>query len=352
MGSSHHGPPAATSAGESPGDVPSPLEPERPGQLLADVRARMRRLGMSRRTEEAYVGWIRRFILANGKRHPRSLGALEIEAFLTRLATEGKVAASTQNQALSGLLFLYREVLGIELPWMEEIRRAKRPQRLPVVLTREEVRALFDELDGLDWLMASLLYGSGLRLMECIRLRVKDLDFGRGELTVRQGKGGKDRRTMLPARLRDPLQAQLREVRRVHRRDLDAGFGEVWLPDALARKYLGAAREWAWQYVFPARRRSADPRTGVVRRHHADESALQRAVKSAVRRAGIDKPATCHTLRHSFATHLLEDGYDIRTIQELLGHKDVATTQIYTHVLNRGGGGVLSPLDRPDGVSR
>ena len=346
MGSSHHGPPAATSAGESPGDVPSPLEPERPGQLLADVRARMRRLGMSRRTEEAYVGWIRRFILANGKRHPRSLGALEVEAFLTRLATEGKVAPSTQNQALSGLLFLYREVLGIELPWMEEIRRAKRPQRLPVVLTREEVRALFDELDGLDWLMASLLYGSGLRLMECIRLRVKDLDFARGELTVRQGKGGKDRRTMLPARLRDPLQAQLREVRRVHRRDLDAGFGEVWLPDALARKYLGAAREWAWQYVFPARRRSADPRTGVVRRHHADESALQRAVKSAVRRAGIDKPATCHTLRHSFATHLLEDGYDIRTIQELLGHKDVTTTQIYTHVLNRGGRGVRSPLDR------
>jgi integron integrase len=306
----------------------------------------MRRLGMSRRTEEAYVGWIRRFILANGKRHPRSLGALEVEAFLTRMATEGKVAASTQNQALSGLLFLYREVLGIELPWMEEIRRAKRPQRLPVVLTREEVQALFDELDGLDWLMASLLYGSGLRLMECIRLRVKDLDFARGELTVRQGKGGKDRRTMLPARLRDPLQAQLREVRRVHRRDLDAGFGEVWLPDALARKYLGAAREWAWQYVFPARRRSADPRTGVVRRHHADESALQRAVKSAVRRAGIDKPATCHTLRHSFATHLLEDGYDIRTIQELLGHKDVTTTQIYTHVLNRGGRGVRSPLDR------
>ena len=301
---------------------------------------------MSRRTEEAYVGWIRRFILVNGKRHPRTMGALEVEAFLTVLATQGGVAASTQGQALSALLFLYREVLGIELPWMEEIRRAKRPQRLPVVLTREEVQAMSDELDGLDWLMASLLYGSGLRLMECIRLRVKDLDFARGELTVRQGKGGKDRRTMLPARLRDPLQAQLREVRRVHRRDLDAGFGEVWLPDALARKYLGAAREWAWQYVFPARRRSADPRTGVVRRHHADESALQRAVKSAVRRAGIDKPATCHTLRHSFATHLLEDGYDIRTIQELLGHKDVTTTQIYTHVLNRGGRGVRSPLDR------
>jgi integron integrase len=306
----------------------------------------MRRLGMALRTEQAYVGWIRRFILANGKRHPRSMGALEVEAFLTRLATQGRVAASTQNQALSALLFLYREVLGIDLPWMEEIRRAKRPNRLPVVLTREEVQALLGELDGVHWLMASLLYGTGLRLMECVRLRVKDVDFGRGELIVRQGKGGKDRRTMLPTRLRDPLRAQLRETQRIHQRDLAAGFGEVWLPDALERKYVGAAREWGWQYVFPARRRSADPRSGVVRRHHHEESLLQRAVKSAVRRAGIAKPATCHTLRHSFATHLLEEGYDIRTIQELLGHKDVATTQVYTHVLNRGGHGVRSPLDR------
>ena len=343
MGSSH---PDSTTASAAKGAAKDAAQADRPGKLMADVQARMRRLGMSRRTEEAYLGWIRRFILANGKRHPRDLGAREVEAFLTRLAMEGNVAPSTQNQALSGLLFMYREVLGIELPWMDDIRRAKRPQRLPVVLSREEVQALLDELGGLDWLMASLLYGSGLRLMECVRLRVKDLDFVRGEVMVRQGKGGKDRRTMLPARLREPLQVQLREVRRVHQRDLAAGFGEVWMPDALSRKYLGAAREFGWQYVFPAPRRSCDPRSGVIRRHHLDESVLQRAVKAAVRRAGIDKPATCHTLRHSFATHLLEAGYDIRTIQELLGHKDVATTQIYTHVLNRGGAGVLSPLDR------
>lgn len=350
MGSSHRDTPPASAPGDTSPPAgsasASPLDPERPGKLLSDARDRMRRLGMALRTEQAYVGWIRRFILANGKRHPRGMGALEVEAFLTRLATQGGVAASTQNQALSALLFLYREVLGVELPWMEEIRRAKRPKRLPVVLTREEVQALLDELDGVHWLMASLLYGTGMRLMECVRLRVKDVDFGRGEITVRQGKGGKDRRTMLPARLRDPLRAQLRETQRIHQRDLSAGFGEVWLPSALERKYVGAAREWGWQYVFPARRRSVDPRGGVVRRHHHAESLLQRAVKSAVRRAGIAKPATCHTLRHSFATHLLEDGYDLRTIQELLGHKDVATTQVYTHVLNRGGHGVRSPLDR------
>ncbi len=315
-------------------------------RLLDQVQARIRRLGLSRRTEEAYVGWIRRFILANGKRHPEKMGALEVEAFLTGLATHGNVAPATQGQALSGLLFLYREVLGIELPWMDEIRRAKRPQRLPVVLSRPEVDALLGELDGVPWLMASLLYGSGLRLMECVRLRVKDVDFDRHEITVRQGKGGKDRRTMLPARLVEPLQAQLRDTARVHQRDLAAGYGEVWLPHALARKYVGAAREWGWQYIFPARLRSPDPRGGTMRRHHLDESGLQRAVKVAVRSSGIRKPATCHTLRHSFATHLLEAGYDIRTIQELLGHKDVATTQIYTHVLNRGGAGVLSPLDR------
>lgn len=321
------------------------MDPAAP-RLLEQVRGKVRRLGLARRTEEAYVGWIRRFILANERRHPAVMGALEVEAFLTRLATHGQVAAATQNQALSALLFLYREVLGIELPWMDEIRRAKRPQRLPVVLTRAEVDALLGELQGLSWLMASLLYGSGLRLMECVRLRVKDIDFARHELTVRQGKGGKDRRTMLPARLAAPLRAHLEEVQRVHARDLAAGFGEVWLPGALERKYKGAAREPGWQYAFPAERRSVDPRSGVVRRHHVDESVLQRAVKGAVRNAGIRKPATCHTLRHSFATHLLESGYDIRTIQELLGHKDVATTQIYTHVLNRGGAGVLSPLDR------
>jgi len=306
----------------------------------------MRRLGLSLRTEEAYVGWVRRFILANGKRHPRELGRREVEAFLTHLAMHGHVAASTQNQALSALLFLYREVLQQELPWMENIRRAKKPERLLVVLSREEVAALLAEMDGVTWLMASLLYGAGLRLMECARLRVQDVDFVRREITVRQGKGGKDRRTMLPAMTVDALQNQLAEARRVHERDLAAGRGAVWLPHALARKYPNAAREWAWQYVFPASSRSTDPRSGMERRHHLDETVLQRAVKQAVRRARITKPATCHTLRHSFATHLIEGGYDIRTVQELLGHKDVSTTQIYTHVLNRGGSGVLSPLDR------
>ena len=290
----------------------------------------MRRLGLSLRTEEAYVGWVRRFILANGKRHPRELGRREVEAFLTHLAMHGHVAASTQNQALSALLFLYREVLQQELPWMENIRRAKKPERLPVVLSREEVAALLAEMDGVTWLMASLLYGAGLRLMECARLRVQDVDFVRREITVRQGKGGKDRRTMLPAMTVDALQNQLAEARRVHERDLAAGHGAVWLPHALARKYPNAAREWAWQYVFPASSRSTDPRSGMERRHHLDETVLQRAVKQAVRRARITKPATCHTLRHSFATHLIEGGYDIRTVQELLGHKDVSTTQIYT----------------------
>lgn len=301
---------------------------------------------MALRTEEAYVGWIRRFILANGKRHPQELGAREVEAFLTNLAIEGNVAVSTQNQAMSALLFLYREVLEQNLPWLENIRRPKRPKRLPVVLSRDEVARLLSEMDGVTWLMASLLYGAGLRLMECVRLRVKDVDFVRREITVRNGKGGKDRRTMLPAMAVEALQGQLAEARRTHARDLSAGFGEVWLPNALARKYRHAAREWMWQYVFPANSRSLDPRSALVHRHHLDETLLQRAVKRAVNRAGITKPATCHTLRHSFATHLLESGYDIRTIQELLGHKDVATTQIYTHVLNRGGNGVLSPLDR------
>ena len=317
-----------------------------PPRLLDQVRARMRRLGLAQRTEEAYVGWIRRFILANGKRHPREMSDREVESFLTGLAVRGQVAASTQTQALSALLFLYREVLGVELPWMENIRRAKRPERVPTVLTREEARALLAELSGVCWLMASLLYGSGLRLLECLRLRVQDIDFGRHEITVRQGKGGKDRRTMLPAGLESALRAQLEQARRLHQRDLDLGFGAVWLPDALARKYPNAPREWIWQYVFPANQRSVDPRDGSTRRHHLDETVLQRAVKRAAAHAGLTKRATCHTLRHSFATHLLEAGYDIRTIQDLLGHKDVSTTQIYTHVLNRGGRGVLSPLDR------
>lgn len=315
-------------------------------RLLDQVRARLRLKHYSLRTEQAYVGWIRRFILASGKRHPRDLGVNEVEAFLSSLATTGHVAAGTQNQALSALLFLYREVLSIELPWMETVVRARRPQRVPVVLSRDEVTQLLALMDGRFGLMASLLYGSGMRLMECVRLRVKDVDFELNQICVRDGKGGKDRHVPLPQRLRDALRAQLERVRLIHLQDLAAGLGDVWLPDALARKYPSAGRELGWQYVFPSDQLSRDPRSGERRRHHLDEAGLQRAVRAARLKAQIVKPATCHTLRHSFATHLLEAGQDIRTIQELLGHKDVATTQIYTHVLNRGGHGVLSPLDR------
>jgi integron integrase len=314
--------------------------------LLQQVRERVRLRHYSIRTEQAYVSWIRRFILANGKRHPRDMGAIEVERFLTRLAVEGRVAAGTQNQALSALLFLYREVLGVELPWMEEVVRAKRPRRIPAVLTREEVDRLLGLLEGRAWLMAALLYGTGMRLLECARLRVKDVDFERNEIVVRDGKGGKDRRVPLPRRLREPLARARDDALAIHRRDLADGHGEAWLPHALARKYPNAGREPGWQYLFPAHGLARDPRSGVLRRHHVDESGLQRAVRAARGRAGIVKPATCHTLRHSFATHLLEAGHDIRTVQELLGHKDVATTQIYTHVLGRGAGGVLSPLDR------
>ncbi|TAN04092.1 MAG: integron integrase [Rhodanobacteraceae bacterium] len=274
------------------------------------------------------------------------MGGTEVAAFLTGLATRGRVAASTQNQALSALLFLYRAVLEVELPWLDDVIRAKHPRRVPVVLSRDEAQRVLGALEGVHWLMACLLYGSGMRLMECLRLRVKDVDFARNEITVREGKGRKDRRVRLPATLRDGLQRQLARTRMLHEADLAAGHGEARLPYALARKYPNAGREWGWQFVFPSQQLSRDPLDGVVRRHHLDEAGLQRAIKHAVRVAGISKPATCHTLRHSFATHLLEAGHDIRTIQELLGHKDVATTQIYTHVLNRGGCGVLSPLDR------
>ena len=321
-------------------------EASTPPRLLDQLRARCRVKHYSLRTERAYFYWSRRFILANNKRHPRELGALEVEAFLSHLATHDNVAASTQNQALSALLFLYRQVLRIDLPWMESVVRAKRPQRIPVVLSREEVTRLLALLEGPTWLMAALLYGTGMRLMECMRLRVKDLDFERNEICVRDGKGGKDRRVPLPRKLREPLSARLQRVRILHALDVVAGRGRVWLPHALARKYPNAPVELGWQYLFPAAQLSTDPRNGEVRRHHVDESTLQRAVKTARVRAGIDKPASCHTLRHSFATHLLESGHDIRTVQELLGHKDVATTQIYTHVLGRGAGGVLSPLDR------
>ncbi len=298
------------------------------------------------RTERAYVDWIKRFIQANGRRHPRDLGGREVETFLSLLAVRGRVAASTQNQALAALLFLYREVLKTELPWMDKVVRAKRPDRVPVVLSVAEVRALLAVLEGRPWLLASLLYGTGMRLMEVLRLRIKDVDFGRGEITVREGKGARDRRTVLPASLVEPLQRQVDRARALHVADLGEGFGDAWLPFALARKYPNAGRAPGWQYLFPSDRRSPDPRDGVVRRHHLDDQVVGRALKGAARQAGLVKPVSAHTLRHSFATHLLEAGYDIRTVQELLGHKDVATTQVYTHVLNRGAGGVLSPLDR------
>ena len=274
------------------------------------------------------------------------MGAEEVNAFLSHLAVDGRISASTQAQALSALIFLYRHVLGDPLPWIDDIVRARRRRKLPVVLTREEVASLLSQMDGTPRLIASILYGGGLRLLEALRLRIKDVDLAARMLVIREGKGAKDRRTMLPDTLRDALRAQIETVRRVHREDLVVGRGEVFLPAALAKKYVGAAREFAWQYLFPASRRAFDRRSGVERRHHLDESVVQRAVKEAVRKAGIEKPATTHSLRHSFATHLLEDGYDIRTIQELLGHVDVRTTMIYTHVLQRmGGRGVRSPLD-------
>jgi integron integrase len=318
----------------------------RRGGLMDDVVRKLRVGHYSIRTERAYEGWIRRFIIANGRRHPRELGAAHVEAFLTRLAVEGRVAASTQNQALSAVLFLYRDVLGMKLPWMDDVVRAKRPQRVPTVLSQAEVRALLVHMDGRMALLARLLYGTGMRLMEGVRLRVKDVDFARNEITVREGKGGKDRRTVLPSSLVPALQGEVERVHVLHREDLARGMGEVWLPHALSRKYPRAARDLGWQYVFPARTISRDPRDGQWRRHHLDEAMLSRALKRAQGSAGIDKPVTAHVLRHSFATHLIESGYDIRTVQELLGHKDVATTQIYTHVLNRGAGAVLSPLDR------
>lgn len=314
-------------------------------RLFDEVRRRLRLKHYSIRTERAYLGWIRRFIIANGRRHPRGLGGAEVEAFLSQLAVQGRVASSTQNQALSAILFLYREVLRIDLPWLDNVVRAKRPRKLPVVLSTAEVRDLLAAMDGRPWLVASLLYGTGMRVMECLHLRVKDVDFARNEILVRDGKGGKDRRTMLPRMMVEPLLREIERARVLHRRDLADGLGEARLPHALARKYPRAAREFGWQFVFPAERRSVDPMDGVERRHHLDEAILARALKRARQRAGIDKPLSAHTLRHSFATHLLEAGYDLRTIQELLGHEDVATTQIYTHVLNRGGRGVVSPLD-------
>jgi integron integrase len=315
-------------------------------KLLDRVREEIRLRHYSPRTERAYVTWIRRFIVHGGMRHPREVGEREVTAFLSALAVRG-VSASTQNQALSAILFLYQHVLAMRLPWLSEVVRAQRPARLPVVLSREEVRLLLAGLQGVAWLAASLMYGAGLRLMECVELRVKDLDFHRGELTIRDGKGGKDRVTMLPVALKPYLAGHLERRKALHRSDLSAGRGAVALPGALAVKYPGASCEWAWQWVFPATRFYRDRVTGDYRRHHLHETVIQRAVKEAARAADIARPATCHSLRHSFATHLLESGYDIRTIQELLGHRDVSTTMIYTHVLNRGGRGVRSPLDAP-----
>ncbi len=326
--------------------ITSPSESGLSPRLLDQVRARIRVKHYSIRTEQAYVDWIRRFIRHFGKRHPKDMGAEEVAAFLSHLAVAGRVSASTQNQAKSALLFLYKEVLALELPWLNKVESAKAPKRLPVVLTRDEVMAVLSRLEGSHSLIARLLYGTGLRIMECLRLRVKDIDFACGEILVRDGKGAKDRVTMLPESLASALQAHLVRVRELHRQDVEAGHGEVYLPYALDRKYPSAGREWMWQYVFPSASLSVDPRTGIVRRHHVQDQAVQRAIRQAVRDAGVNKPATPHTLRHSFATHLLESGYDIRTVQELLGHSDVSTTMIYTHVLNRGGRGVASPLDR------
>jgi integron integrase len=315
-------------------------------RLLDQVRQTIRRKHYSLGTEATYIDWIKRYIFFHRKRHPKEMGAAEMEQFLNYLAVEKRVAASTQNQALSALVFLYREVLRQDFDWMENLERAKRPSRLPVVLTESEVHSVLAHLDGQNWLMASLLYGAGLRLMECIRMRVKDIDFDYQQITVRDGKGAKDRVTMLPETSIEPLLAHLDRVKALHQQDLANGFGEVYLPYALERKYKSAGRQWSWQYVFPATNLSVDPRSGPERRHHVEEKSLQRAVKNAVRSAHVTKPASCHTFRHSFATHLLQRGQDIRTVQELLGHKDVRTTMIYTHVLNKGGRGVRSPLDQ------
>lgn len=315
-------------------------------RLLEQVRHRIRLKHYSLSTEQSYVDWIKRFILFHGKRHPAEMGAREVEAFLTHLAVDRQVSASTQNQALAAILFLYRDVLDSELPWLQDVTRAKRSRRLPVVLSRREIDMLFSRMSDTPGLIARLLYGTGMRLMEGVRMRVKDLDLERAEIIVRDGKGAKDRVTVLPATLVEPMRAVLLVRRKLFEQDSAAGRAQVWLPYALAEKYPNASTEWGWQYVFVANGFSTDPRSGEIRRHHFNEKLVQKAFRSAAVQSGIAKPATPHALRHSFATHLLENGYDIRTVQELLGHEDVSTTMIYTHVLNRGGRGVVSPLDR------
>ena len=320
-------------------------QPVKP-KLLDQLRDRIRLKHYSRRTEDVYLDWAKRYILYHNKTHPQEMGKKEIEDFLTYLARDRKVSASTQNQAKSALLFLYKEVMGITLPWVGEVEKAKKPLKMPVVLTENEVHNLLLKLSDIGLLLGRLLYGTGMRLLEGLRLRVQDIDFSANQLLIRDGKGGKDRVTMLPQSLILPLKDHLLGVKRLHEKDLAGGYGEVWLSESLARKYPQKAKEWIWQYVFPSARLSVDPRSGVTRRHHLDEKGLQRAIKQAAVDAGLTKNVTPHTLRHSFATHLLQAGYDIRTVQELLGHKDVQTTMIYTHVLNKGGRGVTSPLDR------
>lgn len=314
-------------------------------KLLDQVRETIRARHYSGRTEKTYVDWVKRFILFHGKRHPVEMGEPEINQFLTDLAVNKNVSASTQNQALSAILFLYQHVLKKPLEWVNPAVRAKKPKRLPVVLTREEVKAIINEMSGAPKLIATLLYGAGLRLDECLKLRFKDINFTRNQIMVRDGKGQKDRVTTLPISVKEALLAHLRDVFRLHRKDLREGFGRVALPHALARKYNNADREWGWQWVFPAPTRYFDKETRIERRHHLHETVVQKAMRRAVLKVGICKPATPHVLRHSFATHMLEDGYDIRTIQELLGHNDLNTTMIYTHVLNKGGRGVRSPAD-------
>ncbi len=324
---------------------PARYEPS-PPRLLDQVRAALRARHYRPRTEATYLAWIRRFILFHKKRHPSEMGEAEINAFLTHLAVEGGVSASTQTQALSAILFLYRHVLDREIGELGNLVRARRPKRLPIVMSRDEVRAVLAKLDGYTWLAASLMYGAGLRLSECLCLRVQEVDFERGEITVRDGKGGKDRLTMLPESVKMRLRDHLREVLEIHEQDRLDGWGRVDLPEALARKYPNASSEWRWQWVFPQRGRWKNRNSHQEGRHHIDASIIQKTFKVAVDKAGLSKRATCHTLRHSFATHLIEDGYDIRTVQELLGHTDVRTTMVYTHVLNRGGRGVRSPADK------
>ncbi len=313
--------------------------------ILDQLRNKIRRYGYSIRTEKAYADWNKRFILFHNKKHPNDMGAPEVERFLSYLAVNGNVSASTQNQAKCAILFLYKEVLNTELDWLKNIKGAKQSERLPVVLTKKEVQSIISFLEGVYWIAVNILYGAGLRVMECARLRVKDIEFEMNQIVVRDGKGKKDRVTVLPEKVKKPLQCHLEKVKALHEKALSEGYGEVYLPYALERKYPNANKEWGWQYVFPAKKPSIDPRSGKIRRHHIDEKSLQRAVKKTVKTAKIYKPASCHTFRHSFATHLLEAGYDIRTVQELLGHKDVRTTMIYTHVLNKGGKGVISPAD-------